>query len=53
MAIWWLVNLALLIVLGVLGIASWIKSRQPNLGTQLGKLEAFEGWIGIAGLVWD
>jgi hypothetical protein len=48
----WLLNLILLILLGVLGIASWLKSRQPNLNEQLGKLEAVEGWIGLAGLVW-
>jgi hypothetical protein len=48
----WLLNLILLILLGVLGIASWLKSRQPNLNAQLGKLEAVEGWIGLAGLVW-
>jgi hypothetical protein len=48
----WLVNLILLILLGVLGIASWLKSRQPNLSQQLSKLESVEGWIGVAGLVW-
>ncbi len=48
----WLINLILLILLGVLGIASWLKSRQPKLNAQLGKLEAVEGWIGLAGLIW-
>ena len=47
-----LISLILLILLGVLGIASWLKSRQPNLNAQLGKLESFEGWIGVVGLVW-
>jgi hypothetical protein len=47
-----LLNLILLILLGVLGIASWLKNRQPNLNTQLGKLEAIEGWIGLIGLIW-
>src|SRR5262249_19087102 len=36
----------------ILGIASWLKTRQPNLNAQLGKLESFEGWIGLVGLVW-
>lgn len=48
----WLINLILLILLGLLGIGSWLKGRQPNLGRQLGQLESFEGWIGIVGLVW-
>jgi hypothetical protein len=52
MMIWWLINLILLILLGVLGIASWVKTQQPKFGEQLAKLEAFEGWIGLAGLVW-
>ena len=47
-----LISLILMILLGVLGIASWLKSRQPNLGSGLGKLESFEGWIGLVGLVW-
>lgn len=46
------VTLILLILLGVLGIASWLKTRQPNLNAQLGKLESFEGWIGLIGLIW-
>src|SRR5579863_3267261 len=28
----WLLNLILLVLLGVLGIASWLKSTQPKLG---------------------
>jgi hypothetical protein len=47
-----LVNLILLILLGLLGIASWLKTRQPNLNPQLGKLESVEGWIGLVGLIW-
>ena len=50
--IWLLVNVILLVLLGVLGIASWLKTQQPKFATQLGKLEAVEGWIGLAGLVW-
>ena len=52
MMIWWLLNLILLILLGVLGIASWLKTQQPKAGEHLAKLEAVEGWIGLAGLVW-
>ncbi|MEP6940323.1 MAG: hypothetical protein ABI846_11210 [Rudaea sp.] len=47
-----IIVIAFLIVLGVLGIASWLKSRRSDLGATLGPLEAAEGWIGIAGLVW-
>ena len=52
MMIWWLINLILLILLGVLGIASWLKTQQPKAGEHLAKIEAFEGWIGLVGLVW-
>ena len=48
----WLVSLIMLILLGVLGIASWLRGRQPNLGGQLGQLESVSGWIGLVGLVW-
>lgn len=48
----WLVNVILLILLGVLGISSWLKTQQPKIGPQLGKLEAVEGWVGVVGLVW-
>ena len=48
----WLLDLILLILLGVLGIASWLKGRQPRLAGQLGPLEGVAGWIGLAGLVW-
>jgi hypothetical protein len=48
----WLLDLVLLLLLGVLGIASWLKSSQPRLGGQLGPLEGVSGWIGLAGLVW-
>jgi hypothetical protein len=47
-----IVTLLLLVLLGILGISSWVKSRQPNAGMQLAKLEQFEGWIGLVGLVW-
>jgi ABC-type phosphate/phosphonate transport system permease subunit len=48
----WLVNLILLILLGLLGIASWLKSRQPKVSDPINKLESVEGWIGLVGLVW-
>ena len=48
----WLVNLILLILLGLLGIAAWLKSRQPKLSPHLGKLSSVEGWVGLVGLVW-
>jgi hypothetical protein len=47
-----LVSLILLVLLGVLGIASWLKGRQPKFGSGMGKLESVEGWIGLVGLIW-
>jgi len=47
-----IVVIAFLIVLGVLGIASWLKTQRRDLNGPIGQLEAVEGWIGIAGLVW-
>jgi hypothetical protein len=48
----WLLDLVLLILLGILGIASWLKTQQPKLGGQLGPLESVAGWIGLIGLIW-
>ena len=48
----WLVTIALLILLGILGIAGWLKARRPESATHLQAIEQFEGWIGGAGLVW-
>lgn len=48
----WL-TLILLILLGLLGIASWLKSRQPSAGDALSSLESVAGWIGLAGLIWS
>jgi len=48
----WFLDFIVLIVLGLLGISSWLKNQQPKLGDHVGKLEAFEGWIGVAGLIW-
>jgi len=50
--IWWLLTFAMLVLLGLLGIASWLKTRQPNLSQQIGKLESVEGVIGLIGLIW-
>ena len=47
-----IVSLIILILLGILGISSWVKSRRPSAGPQLAKLESFEGWIGLVGLIW-
>ena len=48
----WLIDLILLILLGVLGIASWLKTTQPKIGAQLAPLEGIAGWIGVVGLIW-
>ena len=48
----WLVTIALLILLGILGIAGWLKARRPESAQHLQPIEQFEGWIGGAGLVW-
>jgi hypothetical protein len=48
----WLIDLVLLILLGILGIASWLRTQQPKLAGQIGPLESVSGWIGLAGLVW-
>lgn len=48
----WLITLVLLILLGVLGIAGWLKAKRPDAERHLQPIEQFEGWIGVAGLVW-
>jgi hypothetical protein len=45
-------SLILLILLGMLGIAGWLRSRQPNAGRALAPLEALSGWVGLIGVVW-
>lgn len=47
----WL-SFVLLVLLGLLGIAGWLKQRQPSAGEPLGQLEAVGGWIGLFGLLW-
>ncbi len=48
----WLLTFALLVLLGFLGIAGWLKAQRPDAGRFLQPIEQFEGWIGAAGLVW-
>jgi hypothetical protein len=48
----WLLTLLLLVLLGLLGIADWLKAKNPETGRHLQPLEQFEGLIGVAGLVW-
>ena len=48
----WLIDLILLVLLGLLGIASWLKTTQPKFAAQLRPLESIAGWVGLAGLVW-
>lgn len=47
-----IIVIVFLIVLGLLGIASWLKKQRSDFNGPIGRLEAIEGWIGIAGLVW-
>jgi hypothetical protein len=47
----WIVSLLILIALGILGIASWLKTQKPELAASLKPLEGVEGWVGVAGLV--
>jgi hypothetical protein len=48
----WLLTLILLVLLGVLGIAPWLRTQRPDAGRHLRPVEQFEGWIGVIGLVW-
>ncbi|MGE4072853.1 MAG: hypothetical protein AB7E72_16925 [Lysobacterales bacterium] len=42
----------MLIALGLLGIASWLRQRQPKAAGPLAQLESVGGWIGLVGLIW-
>jgi hypothetical protein len=46
-----ILNLVLLVALGLLGIASFIRSRNPQAEGPLAQLEAVGGWIGLVGLI--
>ena len=48
----WLIDIVLLFLLGILGIAAWLRGTQPKAAAQLAPLESVSGWIGLAGLVW-
>ncbi|HSS07080.1 MAG TPA: hypothetical protein VLK83_08075 [Rhodanobacteraceae bacterium] len=48
----WFLTLILLVLLGLLGIADWLKSQRPDAARHLQPIEQFEGYIGAAGLVW-
>lgn len=47
-----IVGLVMLIALGLLGIASWLRQRKPEASGPLAQLESVGGWIGLVGLVW-
>ncbi len=48
----WIVGLLMLVALGVLGVASWLKSTRPEAAGPLAQLEGVSGWVGLVGLVW-
>ena len=48
----WFLTLILLVLLGLLGIADWLKSQRPDAARHLQPIEQFGGYIGAAGLVW-
>ena len=48
----WIFNIVVLIILGVLGIASLLRTRRPDLDGPIKKLDAVEGSVGIVGLIW-
>jgi hypothetical protein len=45
-------GLVMLIALGLLGVASWLRQRNPQAAGPLAQLEGVAGWIGLVGLVW-
>lgn len=47
-----IVSLVLLVALGLLGIASWLRQRKPDAAGPLAQLEGVGGWVGLVGLVW-
>lgn len=46
-----IVNLVLLVALGLLGVASYLRSRNPQADGPLAQLEGVGGWIGLVGVV--
>ena len=45
-------GLIMLVALGILGIASWLRQRQPQASGPLAQLESIGGWVGLIGLIW-
>jgi len=48
----WIISLLMLLALGLLGIASWLRQRNPAAAGPLAQLEGVGGWIGLVGLIW-
>lgn len=46
------VTLIMLLLLGLLGIAPWLKARNRSAKSALRPLEGAAGWVGLVGLVW-
>jgi len=46
------ITLTLLLLLGLLGISPWLKSRQRSAKSALQPLEGVSGWIALLGLIW-
>jgi hypothetical protein len=47
-----ILNLVVMILLGLLGIAGWLRARQPTAAGALAQLESVGGWIGLVGIFW-
>ena len=48
-----IVSMLLLVVIGVLGIASAVRGKRPELDGALRQLEGIEAWIGVVGFAWS
>mgnify|MGYP001256805853 CR=1 FL=1 len=48
----WFISLLMLVLLGLLGIASRLRQRVPAAAGPLTQLEGVGGWIGLVGLIW-
>lgn len=47
-----MIGLLVLVALGVLGVASWLRLRKPETAGLLAALESVGGWVGLVGLLW-
>lgn len=47
-----MVGLVMLLALGALGVASWLRLRKPETAGPLAALESIGGWVGLVGLLW-